>query len=301
MAEQRPLGCGLFSEEEWAELVAGSGPDAQADAAGRRELLEHVRTCAACRAELAALARLSQQVRHVLAEADATLHDAVREAFVAGVMAQVRQTRAGGGAPAGNAWAAGDGSATGDGASVGGRPDTGEGAAGGAEGALVRRMRRRSRALRGARWPAWAAAAAMILLAVLAGGLPWTTLLMPEHMRSTGQVWPGGTILAVTDTGTAHAAGLSAAGVVQAASGGPETVTLFSAPEAGQQAARLPAAPFSAEDGAVSLFSAPETTHEPAPEPGAPLRVPGGFVSAVSGAPPEPPPEPASEGGSANP
>ncbi|MFS8583080.1 MAG: hypothetical protein FWJ61_09545, partial [Limnochordales bacterium] len=192
MAEQRPLGCGLFSEEEWAELVAGSGPDAQADAAGRRELLEHVRTCAACRAELAALARLSQQVRHVLAEADATLHGAVREAFVAGVMAQVRQTRAGGGAPAGNAWAAGDGSATGDGASVGGRPDTGEGAAGGAEGALVRRMRRRSRALRGARWPAWAAAAAMILLAVLAGGLPWTTLLMPEHMRSTGQVWPGG-------------------------------------------------------------------------------------------------------------
>src|SRR5690606_14901727 len=129
VAEQRPLGCGLFSEEEWAELVAGSGPDAQADAAGRRgrvppgshadggrrrdrvppgshadggrrrdrvppgpdadagrrrELLEHVRTCAACRAELAALARLSQQVRHVLAEADATLHDAVREAFVAG-------------------------------------------------------------------------------------------------------------------------------------------------------------------------------------------------------------------------
>lgn len=82
MAEQRPLGCGLFSEEEWAELVAGSGPDAQADAAGRRELLEHVRTCAACRAELAALARLSQQVRHVLAEADATLHGAVREAFV---------------------------------------------------------------------------------------------------------------------------------------------------------------------------------------------------------------------------
>src|SRR5690606_15049682 len=126
-------------------------------------------------------------------------------------------------------------------------------------------------------------------------------LLMPEHMRSTGQVWPGGTILAVTDTGTAHAAGLSAAGVVQASSGGPESVTLFSAPEAGQQAARLPAAPFSAEDGAVSLFSASETTHGPALGPGDTLLIAGGFVSAVSGGPPVTPPEPASEGSSANP
>ena len=283
MAEQRPLGCGLFSEEEWAELVAGSGPDAQADAAGRRELLEHVRTCAACRAELAALARLSQQVRHVLAEADATLHGAVREAFVAGVMAQVRQTRAGGGAPAGNAWAAGTlGMAT-----ALRRQQTGHRRRRSRQrSALVRRMRR-SRA-RG-RPLAAGGHGAMILPAVLAGGLPWTT---PEHMRSTGQARRR---FGRHRHGTTHTAAVGR---------GRRPGSVGRAKQSPVRRRRQPSKPRrprrrSRRKTVVSLFSAPETTHEPAPEPGAHC-VPGGFVSAVSGAPPAAA-GPASEGGSANP
>ena len=67
---KRPLGCGLFSEEEWADAGSGHGPG--------RGLARACADCAACRAELAALTRLSPQVRDVVAEADETLRGALR-------------------------------------------------------------------------------------------------------------------------------------------------------------------------------------------------------------------------------
>ena len=278
MAEQRPLGCGLFSEEEWAELVAGSGPDAQADAAGRRELLEHVRTCAACRAELAALARLSQQVRHVLAEADATLHDAVREAFVAGVMAQVRQ-------PAQAARPATHGP-PGTARQPATAPPSAHRTQAKAQPARGRRPGPADAAAEpGAAAPAGRVAAAARFWWQLAGGLPWTTLLMPNTCARR----PG--MARRHHLAVKHGHGprrRAVAGVVQAGRAGRNSHHVLGA--GGGPASRASApAPFSAEAGAVSLFSAPETTH--GRRRAAPA-APGGLSAPCRGAA-EPPPGPA--------
>jgi len=87
MAERRPLGCGRFSEDEWAALVV-SGPG---DPLGAR-LLEHAAMCAACRADLDAYWRLSAQVR--AAAADPGLREPVRAAFVDSVLAQAAREKA---------------------------------------------------------------------------------------------------------------------------------------------------------------------------------------------------------------
>lgn len=251
MAEVRLLGCGRLSEGDWAELVTGAEPNGG--------LLRHVRSCALCRAELAAFDRLTSQVRHVLAEADATLHGAVRDAFVEGVMAHVRRQPPTPAPPPELARLAGIGTA-----------------------------RRR------ARWPAWAAAAATVIVAILAAGTPWSTDVSgPAGPRSTGQAWPGGTILAVADVATVHAAGLTTTGVVQAAAGeaamgapivGGPGVVGWAGDAPAAVGAELSMVSMAEGDGAVPLAATKR-------EEGAPIRVPSGFVSAAGGTPAE------SEGG----
>lgn len=251
---KRFLGCGRFSEHEWADAVTGHGPGAA--------LLEHVPHCPACRAEMAAYTRLQAQVRDVVAEADETLHGALRAAFVDGVMAEVAEQRRG-----------------------------------------AEERSRADRQRRAPRWattaPAWAAAC-VVLFILLFGGL--RGLLPDGGEQSVGEAWPGGTILKMSDVfATAQAAGLTTAGVVEAAVVGAADfdVATFSAPE------RVPEFGGAYDDGidalgietdsfGVSIMSMPvspgvEVAGEaPASTPpGAPIRVSSGFVSASSDTPTE--------------
>ncbi len=66
MGERRRLGCGRFSDEQWAELVV-SDSDAASGVIGDL-LLADAQSCAACREELAAYTQLSAQVRFIAAE-----------------------------------------------------------------------------------------------------------------------------------------------------------------------------------------------------------------------------------------
>lgn len=245
------LGCGRYSEHEWAELVTGHGPGGA--------LLEHLPHCPACRAEMAAYSRLTAQVRHVIAEADETLRGAVRDAFVDGVMAEVKRQRPIPAEDRGQPMMRADRS----------RADSEARARGG-------RLGRRA-----AWWatgsPAWAAAA-LVLFIVLSGGL--RTLLPDGRVeQSVGEAWPGGTILTVADAfATPQATGLTTSGVAEATVGADAVgsgVSIMSSPME-PEAGMPPGAPAAAPGGVSS---------------GAPIRVSSGFVSAAAGTPAE------SEGG----
>lgn len=85
MAEQRPLGCGRFSDDAWAALIVGGAGDPLA-----APLLEHASACAACRAELGEYVRLTARLRAAAAAPGA--HEPVRSAFVDSVLAAAART-----------------------------------------------------------------------------------------------------------------------------------------------------------------------------------------------------------------
>lgn len=199
MGKQQPLGCGQFSESEWADLVVGE------ERPPRSPLLVHLQSCPACRAEMAEYERLTSHVRHVAA------HDAhIRDAFVDGVMADIqRRERAG----------------------------KRSGRAEGGLGRLTDALRRRSPSLaRTSAAPAWAAAALALFILIVATGLPWSTLSglpLPglSSNRSTGEALPGGTIFISGEAGNdARTAGLTTFAAVSATGG------TLDAPGAAEQA-----------------------------------------------------------------
>lgn len=81
MSEQSVLGCGLFAEGEWANLITHEG-------APSGPLFEHALECALCRAELDAFASLTTRVSRAVNEQRPT-----RAAFVDGVLAAVQHER----------------------------------------------------------------------------------------------------------------------------------------------------------------------------------------------------------------
>lgn len=227
MGERRPLGCGRFSDEQWAELIV-SNTDAASGVAGQL-LLAHAQTCAACREELAAYTQLSAQVRLVAGEVasnaahpassaapepsdeafrEEAFRDAVRTAFVDSIMADVRRQR---------------------------------------REKQVRDMRLRRSV------PAWAAAAVVLFVAILTSRMPLPTPLVPESESSVGQAWPGGTILTLSDEGGANSGGLTTVGVTAATTeDGPRMLMEVAGTDASVLAEQQTGAPIRVPAGSAS-------------------------------------------------
>lgn len=199
MTEQSVLGCGLYAENEWAELVSYEGD------APSGPLFEHTQRCALCSAELTAFTSLTRHVGTVVAEQRPD-----REAFVDGVLAAVQQERQRIAERSGPVRAG----STRSGAA---RPDSAR-AASTRRGSLSWGLPRPGRV---------AIAAVVTLFAVLGAGLwswPWSA---GPAIHSTGEVLPGGIIVKATNAsgsaGTVRAAALSAHAAATAVTGGNDT------------------------------------------------------------------------------
>lgn len=79
------LGCGYFSDQDWAEVIAPDDPKKQKEPT---PLLSHLQSCAACRQEFDSLSHLGAQVRLTLSESPD-----VRAAFVESVLAETESKK----------------------------------------------------------------------------------------------------------------------------------------------------------------------------------------------------------------
>src|SRR5690625_5228335 len=93
MNEHEALGCGHFSESDWADLFMTAGPDEDAGASDEttpapvETLRAHMQSCAACRAEWRAFASIGFAIRDSVRAERPT-----KETFVDGVLAATGRT-----------------------------------------------------------------------------------------------------------------------------------------------------------------------------------------------------------------